>query len=88
MVMDVLFVVAGTGRSASYSITSSARATSVSGTVRPSAFAVLRLMNKLELCRLYQWQVRKVVGTQSLGHSVAKRSGLRKGKVAVAKVAR
>jgi hypothetical protein len=40
-----------------YSITLSARASNVSGTVTPIAVAVLRLITRLELCRLFDRQV-------------------------------
>jgi hypothetical protein len=38
-----------------YSITSSARVSIVGGTVRPSAFAVLRVVGQLNLCWLLDW---------------------------------
>ena len=40
-----------------YSITSSARAISDCGTVRPSALAVFRLMTSSNLGRLLDWQI-------------------------------
>ena len=48
---------ASTYRLLSYSITSSARASTAGGIVRPSAFAVLRLMTRSNLRRLLDGQV-------------------------------
>src|SRR5262249_6851442 len=44
-----------TQQTASYSITSSARPSSVDGTTSPSSFAALRFDDKLELRRLLDW---------------------------------
>ena len=56
-----------------YSITSSASASSVGGTVRPSVLAVLRLMTQLELGRLHH---RKVGGLLAFENSAGIQAGL------------
>ena len=48
-----------------HSITSSARASSVGGTSRPSALAVLRLMHQLELGRLHDRQVGRLLALEN-----------------------
>ena len=49
----------------SHSITSSASASTLGGSSRPSAFAVLRLMTRVELGRLQDRQVGRLVALEN-----------------------
>jgi hypothetical protein len=48
-----------------YSITSSAMASSVGGTVKPSAFRGLEIDDELELGRLHHWQTGRLLSFEN-----------------------
>ena len=58
-----------------HSITSSARASSVGGTSRPSAFAVLRLIDQLELGRRLHRQVGRLLALEDAVDVAGRRAG-------------